>query len=170
MNLLETLLGRTPEEYGDLHSAHMLEIYKLYVEMADRWSSRRQSVSSFFLTVNAGLVALVGYGQLNRGTASDLEPYLLVGIAGIALCYLWYRTIRSYRDLNRAKFKVIHEIEKHLPLRPYDAEWTAAGREKDPKLYLPVTRIEMVVPWVFLGMHGCVVLRAIPWHEFLCGG
>lgn len=170
MSLLETLLGRTPEEYGDLHSAHTLEIYKLYLEMADRVSSRRHSANSFFLTINTGLVALAGYTGFNRSAATDFEPYLLVSLAGITLCFLWYRIIRSYRDLNSAKFKVIHEIENHLPLRPYDAEWTAVGRGKDPKLYLPFTHIEMVIPWVFSAVHVYVVLRAIPWYGFLCGG
>lgn len=170
MSLLETLLGQTPQEYGDLHSAHILEIYKLYVEMADRVSSRRHSANSFFLTINTALVALLGYNRLSISAATNLERHLLVALSGMALCFLWYRIIRSYRDLNSAKFKVIHEIENHLPLRPYDAEWTAVGRGKDPKLYLPVTRIEMLIPWAFLAMHGYVVLTTIPWHKFLsCG-
>jgi hypothetical protein len=40
---------------------------------------------------------------------------------------MWYRLVRSYKDLNSAKFKVIHEIEKSLPISPYDAEWEAVG-------------------------------------------
>ena len=38
----------------------LLEQYKLYVEMADRISARRGLTNSFFLTLNTGIVALVG--------------------------------------------------------------------------------------------------------------
>ncbi len=38
----------------------LLEQYKLYVEMADRISARRGLTNSYFLTLNTGIVALVG--------------------------------------------------------------------------------------------------------------
>src|SRR2546426_1964670 len=38
-----------------------LEQYKLYVEMADRISARRQTANEFFLSVNTVIVALLGY-------------------------------------------------------------------------------------------------------------
>jgi len=65
--------------------------------------------------------------------------------------------------LNSGKFKVIHEIEKRLPLSPYDAEWEAIGRGKDSKLYLPFTRVETTVPWVFLVLHLLVIVCGMPW-------
>ena len=79
----------------------------------------------------------------------------------MVLSFLWYRLIRSYKDMNSGKFKVIHEIEKQLPLKPYDAEWTALGRGKDPSLYLPFTNIELFVPWVFFAIHLFVFLVSV---------
>lgn len=141
--------------------AHLLEQYKLYVEMADRISARRHSANSYFLAINTGLVGLIGYV-----TTKDTSDYLwLMAGAGIALSYLWYRLIRSYRDLNSGKFKVIHFIEKRLPLSPYDAEWEAIGRGEDPKLYKPFTHIETGVPWVFMLLHAVVFVRMFPWAE-----
>ena len=84
-------------------------------------------------------------------------------MAGTVLCYLWYRIIRSYRDLNSAKFKIVHEIERYLPLRPYDAEWEYVDRGKNPKLYLLFTRVEGVVPWLFMVFHGILTTSALPW-------
>ena len=69
--------------------------------------------------------------------------------------------VRSYKDLNTAKFKLIHEIEAKLPMAPYDAEWEAVGRGKAPELYLPFTHVEICVPWVFLVLHAVVVLQYI---------
>lgn len=50
----------------------------------------------------------------------------LLAIAGIALSVLWEALITSYRNLNTAKFAVIHKIEKRLPISPYEAEWEAS--------------------------------------------
>ncbi len=155
MTLDNDLIGVPKTKYGADYHAHILEMYKLYVEMADKISERRQTGNSFFLTLNSAIVALVGYVNLS----SDELPrnagslFWLVPVAGMVLCYLWYRLIRSYKDINSGKFKVVHAIEKLLPLHPYDAEWTALGKGEDPKLYLPFTNTEMVVPWVFFAIH-----------------
>ena len=66
----------------------------------------------------------------------------------------------SYKNLNTAKFLVIHKIEKRLPISPYDAEWEAMGRGKNPELYRPISHIELGVPYVFMGLHFVVVLKA----------
>ena len=58
--------------------------------------------------------------------------------------------MRSYKDLNTGKFKIIHEIENKLPLALFDAEWTALGRGKNSKLYLPFTHIEIWIPRIFV--------------------
>ena len=101
-----------PYPCDEKHQSHLIEQYKLYVEMADRVSARRQASSSFFLSVNTAIVGIVEY--LNFGTTSKPDGgfFFAVAIAGVVLSLLWYRIIRSYRDLNAAKFKVIHEVEK----------------------------------------------------------
>ena len=43
--IMETLPAISQSTYGELHKPHLLEIYKLYVEMADRISARRQSAN-----------------------------------------------------------------------------------------------------------------------------
>ena len=162
MSIEKDLVGLSETEYGENYRSHSLDIYKLYVGMADKISERRQSASSFFLTLNSAIVALVGYVNLSRDTESIASSYFgVVAIAGMVLSFLWYRLIRSYKDMNSGKFKVIHEIEKQLPLKPYDAEWTALGRGKDPSLYLPFTNIELFVPWVFFAIHLFVFLVSV---------
>jgi hypothetical protein len=168
-------MGSAPQDWGlfnpqsdeasypinERYCADLLEQYKLYVEMADRISERRQSANSYFLSVNSAILAFVGYV-----TSKESSDYLwLLGIAGATLSFLWYRLIRSYRDLNTAKFKVVHQIEKKLPISPYDAEWNAMGRGENPTLYKPVSHIEGGVPWVFLILHAYVVFRTFPWSS-----
>jgi len=148
----------------EMFQEHLIEQYKLYLESADRISDRRQTANSFFVTINTTLVALVGYIHIGSTTSNEL--YWLIALAGIALSYMWYRLIRSYRDLNTAKFKVVHEIEKKLPLSPFDAEWEAVGRGKNKALYLPFTHIEVGIPWVFLMLHAIAFIQSFPWEIF----
>ena len=48
-----------PEEYGEDYRAHLLEQYKLYVEMADRVSQRRDQSNRFYVTIVSALAAIV---------------------------------------------------------------------------------------------------------------
>lgn len=160
MRILDKLIVNDSESYGECYNSHCLEIYKLYVQMADNVSNRRQSANSFFLTVNTAIVGISGY----VGSVAA-EWNWIISLMGIILCFAWYRLIRSYQDLNSGKFKVIHEIEKVLPLAPYEAEWEALGRGFDPVRYLPVTRIERAVPAIIAVLHGVVFI----WSNFWWG-
>src|SRR5947209_6151616 len=91
-----------------------LELYKLAVEMADRASARRALANTFFLTVNTGLVALLG--------ARHVRWY--VAAAGIVFALVWWWLLQTYRQLSSAKFKVINDIETRLPVQPFSEEWT----------------------------------------------
>lgn len=144
--------------------SHLLDQYKLYVEMADRISNRRATANSYFLSVNSAILAFVGYL-----TAKDSTDFLwLLAIAGVTLCYFWRSLILSYKNLNTAKWLVVHKIEKRLPISPYDAEWDAMGRGENSKLYKPITHIEMGVPLVFMALHAVVFFRTFPyWHYIL---
>ena len=160
---LHTSRGMENYVTKESYQSHLLEQYKLYITSAENISNRRQTANAFFVTVNTVLVSLVGY--LDFGSDKSSSIYWLISVAGIAISYMWYRLIRSYKDLNSAKFKVIHEIEKNLPISPYDAEWEAVDRGKDSKLYLPFTHIEIYIPWVFAGMH---FFRSSHKHIFIC--
>lgn len=150
--------------HNDKWYSHLLEQYKLYIEMADRISSRRATANSYFLSVNSAILAFVGYV-----TSKDGVDYLwLLAIAGIALSYFWNALIRSYRNLNTAKWLVVHEIEQRLPIRPYDAEWIAMGEGKNPKLYRPISHLEIGVPFVFMGLHFLVFAKTFPYWSYFC--
>ena len=116
-------------------------------------SERRQTANTFFLTINTALVAMLGIVWPPAEQIIRPAWYLIVSAAGLALSFSWYRLLRSYRDLNSGKFRVVHAIEQLLPIRPYDAEWTSIGRGDDRRLYLPFTHIESKIPWVFFVLY-----------------
>ena len=143
-----------------------MEQYKLYLEMLDNISERRQHANNFFLTVNTGVCAFIGY-IFSKDAAAEFRGFFwFVPIAGILLSYFWYRLIRSYRDLNTAKFKIVHLMERHLPLAPYRTEWLALGEANDPKRYMPFTHLEIWIPRSFMIMYGILIIYMIPWNSF----
>jgi hypothetical protein len=130
--------------------------------MADEISKRRNGANAFFFSINTATISFLGImrAQQNIGVIWTV----VIGLAGITLSLAWQRTIQSYRDLNTAKFLVIHEIEALLPLRPYDAEWTAVGRGGDDKKYKPVSHLEANVPWIFFAFYLFTVIS--PFFSF----
>lgn len=132
-------------EYGEKFNEHLLEQYKLYVEMADKVSERRMQTNKFYISLLSALFALFSI----LASLGGLEQYLIfiiISPLGIVLCILWYINIRSYRQLNSGKFKVIHEMEQFLPFFCYDKEWKVLGKEKEKNQYLQFTKIERYIP------------------------
>jgi len=145
---------------------HLLDQYKLYVEMADRISQRRTAANSYFLTVNSAILGFVGYLTSKDDATKNLW---LLAVAGAALTLLWYSIIIAYKNLNTAKWNVVHEIEKRLPISPYDVEWEAVQRGTNPHLYRPISHIESGVPWIFLVLHLFVLSQTFPFVAFMNG-
>lgn len=131
----------------------LFEQYKLYVELLDRISERRQHANSFFLSINTGICAVAGYLFSKDSTPELRSLFWCLPLAGILLSYFWFRMVKSYRDLNSAKFTVVHAIEERLPIAPYRAEWFYLDEGKDPKKYTPFTHLEIWIPRLFIVMY-----------------
>ena len=132
------------DKYGDKYIEHLLEQYKIYIISAEKISDRRQKANEFFLTLNSALVTLLGF-VISR-TNKEVIPAVvgLATVAGIIICYLWYRIVRSYKGLNDGNYKVIHAVEARLPLALYDTEWEMLGRGANKSVYWPFTLYRIV--------------------------
>jgi hypothetical protein len=136
--------------YGPKYKEHIFEQYKLYVEMADQVSNRRNLANTFFLTLHTLLVGAFGFWIEKGQTIISRWAISFPLIAALLLCLSWWVILRSYRQLNTAKYQVIGEFEKRLPASPYwSAEWKALGEGKDLMKYIPLTYAENWVPIVF---------------------
>lgn len=138
-----------------------VEQYKLYVEMADKISERRTHANNFFVTINSSLITVYGIATTKEAIIQGGAWLWLVPIAGITICLLWHEIVRSYRNINSVKFKIIHQIEDCLPLALYRYEWEVA-KQGDGTKYRPISHIEMWIPWVF-----GVLYVLIPLTQFL---
>ena len=155
-----SLIRQPEEQWSDSFKSHLMEQYKLYVQSAENVSARRVQSSRYLLTLNAALVALYGFQSAGFG-----QSYwaLVVPVIGIPVSLLWYLIIKSHADLNRVKFEVIHEFERHLPAAMYKYEWRLAedGRGRS---YRAVTAIEKWIPVLFATLHvvlGIVIVLSL---------
>lgn len=140
-----------PDEYGEKYHDHLLEQYKLYVEMADRVSQRREQSNRFYVTIVSALVALlVVMARLGPADSIWAAAALIAGLFGVALSVIWIINIKSYRTLNSAKFAVINAIEGQLPTAGYSDEWELLRPKVGPPRYLQLTRVEQWVPYLTL--------------------
>jgi hypothetical protein len=137
-------------------SAQHMELYKLAVEMADRVSARRGTANAFFVTVNTALLGFM--------STVKLDPSWPVAVGGFVLALTWAALIKSYRDLNSAKFDVILRMEDGLPVRVYGGEWKKL--KEDPqtwrKRYAEFTTVEWIVPAVFAVLYVALFLYPPP--------
>lgn len=166
-DIQKMLFVSASDKYGDRYIEHLLEQYKIYIASAEKISDRRQKANEFFLGLNTALVALLGFvaTKMNQGDITSI--LVLASVAGITMCYLWYRIIRSYDGLNGGKFQVIHAIEARLPLALYDTEWEMLGRGKNKEIYWPFTKIERWVPWIFVVIYSLLALSTLPWRDMI---
>lgn len=152
------LFRRLEEEYCESFKSHYLEIYKIYVETTDKISDRRYFSNSFFLSINTAIVGFVSYLDTSSNSNEKFLFHIVIGLVGTITSYMWYRLIVSYRQINTEKFKIIQLIEEELPIAPYSAEWEFLGKGKDSSKYVPFTHVEVIVPWIFIGLHSCYTL------------
>ena len=155
--------GRTLTAGDD---GRLIEQYKLAAEMADRVSARRGAANGFYFTVSSALLATSE--SLSLATASA---------AGIVLACAWWLQLRSYRNLNAAKFEVIGKLEQRLPARVFGDEWAILKQEPVERTVLrsrplgrlvqPLSRhaelsvVEQVVPLVFLALFAVTLAHSL---------
>ena len=149
-----------PEEYGENYQDHLLEQYKLFVEMADRVSQRRDQSNRFYVTFVSAIAGLLMVLARFGTSVNGIWPvvFLISGLLGMALSFIWFLNIKSYRTLNSAKFDIINDVERQLPYPGYAKEWELLRPATGSPKYLQLTRIEQLVPAVimvlFLGIAG----------------
>lgn len=140
----------------------ILEQYKQYVEMADRISQRRAVANNFFLTLNTALIGLsASLSGLSQTASVPGGAALAVSVFGLPLAWSWETILTSYRQINGAKFSIIHELEISLPAAPYTREWDLVGHGGDPQKYRPLSHVESWVPRLFMMAYAALAGWAI---------
>jgi hypothetical protein len=140
----------------------LLEQYKLYVELADRVSARRAEANKFYISLLTGLLILFSL-IIKIDDVSIIVNFLIIigSIFGVILCFIWFLNIRSYRQLNSGKFRVIQKMEERLPFSCFKCEWDILGNGKKSNDYITLTRVEQYIPISFAVLYLIIIFYII---------
>ncbi len=129
--------------------------YRLYVQMADKISERRQNANKFYIAMISSIFLFISV-MINYGDSGEYLYYSIPFISGvgIAICTIWISNIESYRVLNRAKFRIIHELEESLPFPCYTKEQELLTKDN----YVQLSRVEKVIPFIFIILFGFLII------------
>lgn len=129
------------------NSEIILAQWQTCVEMANAVSQRRDAMNNIFVTLNLTMIAAVSI-------AWDLKSTMLL-VAGVVLCIIWQAFIKNFKLLNTAKFDVINNLEKKLPVAPFNDEWELLIKNKK---YKDGTILEKVLPITFIIIYVVAIL------------
>lgn len=135
----------TPEQV-----ASVLDQYKLLVQTTESLESRRQTLHTFFMSINSLLLAAIGLiGKESLDTPTVGVGVVMLGVTGVVMSVSWLQQIHSHGRVASSKWEVINHIERVLPSQPFCAEWQALQR----RAYRSFTDIECLVPQVFITLY-----------------
>lgn len=99
--------------------------YKLYSEHKEKFVDRSFHTNKFYLILVLTL-ALVMFLTKDYALAFGLSSTFIFSVAGVAVCFMWWMNVDAYNLLIKVKLsKVLEEIEKQLPVKPYTEEFLA---------------------------------------------
>jgi hypothetical protein len=113
----------------------------MMVETSEQLTQKRQVTNQFYVAIHTLLIGSSGL----LFTYSESAGSIAIATVGLILAYAWQKNIQSYKALNGAKFKVIHELEKHLPAQLFKREYEILKQDN----YFELTTVEKIIPFVF---------------------
>ena len=128
----------------------VLAQWQTCVEMANSVSQRRDTMNNIFVTLYLAIIVAVSINW-------DIKSLFILA-AGIVVCVIWLLFIHNYKLLNAEKFNVINEIEKKLPVKPFNDEWKKLERNKK---YKDSTKLEKTLPIIFIVLYLIAIITIV---------
>lgn len=122
----------------------LLQQYLKYIDSIEQTTNNRTKLNTLFTSLNSLL--FVSFNLVKESAPSN---YINVsfGILGILLCIAWIINIKSFKQLNKIKFKVLCEIENKLSANIYDYEWSLLKNEYS---YFRQNKAQQLIPILFI--------------------
>ncbi len=90
------------------------EIYKTFIESAEKNSERRITQNNIYLTINLAFISYMCTQNLT------LRYSIILLVIGLSICLLWFLTILNYSKRNQVKYDIINES---IYGKLYSEEW-----------------------------------------------
>ena len=140
----------TKEEYGDYYENHLMDEYKLFVEMADRIRTSRIQTSKYYLSLLTGLTTIYSIFFKDKLLSMNALSGIVIAVMALGLTILWFAHLMSYKQLSIGKFTILREMEKSIPFPYYTEEFKVLQKEREKdKFATYLTSIEIVIPFIF---------------------
>jgi len=154
-DIKEILFNKTSKDINQDRQL-LFEQYKLFLELTDKTSERRNTTNNFYLTINGALIAAIISLLTNISPNANKSIWISIAVAsGIAFCWAWRRMIFYYKNLNSGKFHIIQLVEERLPVNLYNSEWKYL---KEIKKHKSFSDTEMIVPVIFFTLYFSILL------------
>ncbi len=139
-------------------NSQVIEQYKAKLADLGNIGVRQTAMTTYYVSI---LTALFGVLAFKDRSLSAIDAAVIVAICvpGILVSILWYAGVLFFRNLFRAKLKVLENIENALPFQTFRTEFDDMKRNGRTRWL----NVERFVPVVFLLVFaGILCVRFVP--------
>jgi hypothetical protein len=149
-----------------------LEEYKLFSELVQHLSERRQTASQTYLAVNTAAFGVLAFLAKDAG----FHGWGLVGVSvplffvGIIACVIWHKIVTHFREIIGWHYQQLRDMEEALPesARIYSLEFERFYLAQAGKRGFSFSQLEIWLPRLFIALYaiyamGIVVATALGW-------
>lgn len=128
----------------------LVEQYKILLSTSESLIERRQKLTTTYLSIFSVMLPVLSAMLTFEQAFLQLGAFFVSSIC-IILCLSWRGTIISYGKSNRAKFAILEEMEKQLPVAMFASEWLVLKRITTK--YKSFTNRETTIPVIFIAIY-----------------
>ncbi|MCI4666528.1 MAG: hypothetical protein MRZ79_00100 [Bacteroidia bacterium] len=147
-----------PQDFSSPRTKMLLDQYKLFVATAEKVSDRRNNANKFYISLLSGILGIIAFIlKLENGLDEHINHLIFIvsGLLGIILCFVWIVNLQSYKQLNEAKFNAaINKMEEELPFQPFSEEYKYLEEQKN---FRSLSRVETIIPMLFMFPYGMLI-------------
>jgi hypothetical protein len=138
------------DKHDDAYLDHMLEQYKVFVDVTLQYWKHIESANNFFLTLHTAIVSAFTFLLIRKvEVPKALVPLLVTMSCAVAL--QWFLLLRSLQKLNRSMHEIIQEWEKQLPAQPHRVEYYKLF-QRGPR-YFKIQKLYTFIPILALAAY-----------------
>ncbi|MBQ8873525.1 MAG: hypothetical protein IJ032_06215 [Clostridia bacterium] len=128
----------------------LVEQYKVLLSTSESLIERRQKLTTTYLSIFSVMLPVLSAMLTFEQAFLQLGAFFVSAIC-IILCLSWRGTIISYGKSNLAKFAILEEMEKQLPVAMFASEWLVLNRITTR--YKSFTNRETTIPVIFIAIY-----------------
>jgi len=144
------------------------EELQLALNHVERLIDRRQANTSFYLTLNTGVLAVIGVLLQDSQSRQDWLPVLVLPLlcAGLIACWIWRSLLYQYEILLDWWYARLRELEASmtdsakLVTREYQDLYVTTEESKAVRR-IGMTRRELALNWVFIGLYAAFAMSIV---------